>query len=208
MRKNIILFCGAICALLLTSSCGVFYQVAHVATLTKLFAVDAHNLRTFVGNHKTSYEFELLGVENDAGILDGHVICPKAGGDSKATYEDKAISLTFKYDEGCLVLGLKTSDRTYTTIRWSDVIMNDDTQMHGKSDVVTLNHSSYSEGRLYVYYDNLSGTCRTFPLYVSQKKADEDGILGEEFKLTFPIVRSNEVTTYTVSVRITGVTVS
>lgn len=214
MRKYISLLLGASIATILISSCaavGAAVRVANVAAHTGVYAGEVarsvHNLRTIVGNHKTAYGFELLSVVNDAGINDGQILCPRADSESKALYQDGFIALSFEYEKNCIVLGMKTTGRTYTTIRWSDVIMDENIQMNGRPDVVTLNHSSFSEGELYVVYDRISKTCRTFPLYVSQKKADEDGIAGSVFKLTFPVVRSDEVVTYTMNLRIADVTV-
>lgn len=170
-----------------------------------------HDLHTFVGSHKTAYEFEIVDVKNDGGIPTGEIVYPKADNQYKAEYRDGLVDFTFCYSLNCFRLGLKNCTNSYLAINWNDVVMDSSSKLLWKdasSSLSTITPAAFNEAYLYVVYDTVSATYRTLPLYTSQKKADSDKLVGESFTLTFPIIKGEKVITYTATIKIASVTVN
>lgn len=171
----------------------------------------AHNLNTYVGSHKTTYSFELVEMTNDGGIGGGKVVYPTADSENKAEFQDDMVDFTFFYKNNCLVPAFKGQTNTYLTINWNDIVMEGTQKLFwkdGSSSMSTITKAAFNEASLYVVYDSVSATCRTLPLYTSQRKADESGLVGQTFTLTFPIIQLDKVITYTAKIKILSISVN
>lgn len=218
MRKYISRLGGIVAALILTSSCAAL-QLGLAATQLALGTASlvghsvllGHDLHTFVGSHKTAYEFELADVSNDGGVRAGEIIYPKADSQYKAEYRDDLVDFTFCYLGNCFRPAFKNRTNAYLAINWNDVVMESSQKLlcrDATSGLSTITPGAFNEAHLYVVYDTVSATYRTLPLYTSQKKADADNLVGQEFLLTFPLIKGEKVVTYSVKIRIKSVTVN
>ncbi len=218
MRKLFNTLCGLAATVLLTSSCaalGVGLAATRLAVSTVSLAgssaILGYDLHTFVGSHKTAYEFEMVSVENDADIPGAEIIHPAADTEHKAEYRDDLVDVTFCYSMNCFRLGLKNRGDSYLAINWNDVVMDSSQKLLWKdatAGLSTITPTVFNEAYLYVVYDKVSATPRTLPLFVTQKKADAAELVGKEFTLTFPIIKGEKVITYSVCMRVTGVIVN
>lgn len=218
MIKSFNALCGLVATLLLSCSCAAL-SVGLAATGLAVSAVSlagssallGYDLHTFVGSHKTAYEFEMVSVENDGHIDGAEIVHPKADAEYKAEYRDEMLNVTFCYSMNCFRLGMRNRGDTYLAINWNDVVMDSSQKLLWKdatAGLSTITPAVFNEAYLYVVYDTVSATHRTLPLFVSQKKADAAGLVGKEFTLTAPVIKGDKVITYSVRMRITGVNVN
>ena len=193
------------------NSCAVVGLALSTASLVGQSALLAHSLNTVVGSHKTSYAFELVEMTNDGGFGGGEIVSPVADSQTKAEFRDDLIDFQFHYKHNCLIVGFKGQTSSYLTINWNDIVMEGSQKLlwkDGNSSMSTISKAGFNEANLYVIYDTASSTYRTLPLYTSQKKADEGGLAGQTFTLTFPIIQVDKVITYTAKLKITSITVN
>ena len=173
-------------------------------------AILAHDVNTYVGTNNTNYTFELIDVSNDGNVQGGVVIQPVADANNLALFQDDLIEFSYHYKYNCIVPAFKGRTNSYLTINWNDVTMDGTLPLYwkdAKSGMSTISRAGFNEANLYSVYDTLSKTYITFPFYTSQKKADEAGLTGQTFALTFPIIRGNEIISYVATFKIREVTV-
>lgn len=211
MKRSFTQLTLVILTALSVSSCSIVGLALSTASLVGHSALLAHDLNTYVGSHKTAYTFELVEMTNDGGIGGGKVVYPTADNQYKAEFQDDLVDFTFYYRYNCLVPAFKGRTNTYLTINWNDIVMEGTRKLlwkDGNSSMSTITKAGFNEANLYVIYDSVSATYRTLPLYTSQKKADESGLEGQIFTLSFPIIMTDKVITYTATVKISDIKVS
>lgn len=197
--------------ILSVSSCAVVGLALSTASLVGHSALLAHDLNTYVGSHKTAYTFEFVDMTNDGGIGGGQIVQPIADNQNKAEYRDDLIDFTFCYKFNCLAPAFKGSSSSYLTINWNDIVMEGSQKLlwrDGNSSMSTITKAGFNEANLYVVYDTVFKTYRTLPLYTSQRKADEAKLVGQTFKLTFPLINVDKVITYTATIKIVEISVN
>ena len=198
---------AAVAATVLTSSCGTVVSTIGIIRET---AISGRNLGVLVGSDRTAYEFEVTGVTNDGGIPAGRIVQPTADIERKAEYRDDLVDLIFCYSSNCFRLGFRNRGNRYLAINWNDIIMDGSQKLFWKdarNGLSTITPAAFNEAYLYVSLDRLSGICRSLPVFISQKKADEAGVTGRELTFTCPVIQGEKVVTYSVRVRIVAVKV-
>lgn len=192
------------------NSCSVLSLALDTASLVGQSALLAHDVNTFVGTHKTAYTFELIDVANDGDISGGKVISSLADANNKALFQDDLIEFSYQYKRNYIVPALKGRTNSFLTINWNDVTMDGTLKLYwkdGGSGMSTISKAGFNEANLYSVYDSVSNTYLTFPIYTSQKKADESGLSGKTFALTFPIIKGDKVISYVATFKISAITV-
>ena len=218
MKRFLISLFISFMTIMSVSSCGVASLALsatslalNTASLVGHSALLAHDLTTYVGDHKTAYTFELVSMTNDGGIMGGEILYPTADNQYKAEFKDDLIDFTFCFKYNCIAPAFKSQTNTYITINWNDIVLDGSQKLlwkDGNSSMSTLTRAGFNEAYLYVIFDKVSRTYRTLPVYVSQKKADEANLVGQTFTLAFRIINVDKVITYTATIKIADITVS
>lgn len=217
MKRFFSILVSFLLMVLAISSCGVASLALsatslalNTASLVGHSALLAHDLNTYVGDHKTAYTFELVSMTNDGGIEGGEVVYPTADKQYRAEFRDDLIDFTFCFKYNCMAPAFKSQTSSYITINWNDIVMDGTQKLlwkDGNSSMSTITKAGYNEASLYVIFDKVSKTYRTLPVYTSQKKADEANLVGQTFTLAFPIINVDKVITYTATIKIADIIV-